>query len=391
MYESTGAFVSRLAFVWPALIAQSASELSAACSKQLVEIVIGPETDFVACEPNWATPNTVALELTTVRLRDFSLDRRQPPALVCTPYALHASNTVDFAPEHSLMETLRGAGLRHLFATDWRSAEPTMRYLGIDAYISDLNVLVDELGGRTDLIGVCQGGWMALVYAVRFPTKVRKLVIAGAPVDIFAGQSRLSVLAGMAPTAFFQQLVGAGEGRVLGRQVRKFWCPRTIQPQEIHRILETAEEIGSPGFDHLEAGFRNWENCMLDLPGTYYLEVVERLFKNNDLAAGRFIALGRRIDLALFNAPIFLLAAGDDEIVAPEQLFATATLIGTSAHFIARDTAPCSHLGLFIGKNVLRQNWSAIPRWIITDEFVENRNLKPRERHASAGHWLRAG
>jgi poly(3-hydroxyalkanoate) synthetase len=102
-----------------------------------------------------------------VRLRDFSLDRQQPPALVCTPYALHASNTVDFAAGHSLMETLRNAGLQHLFATDWRSADPTMRYLGIDAYLADLNVLVDELGGRTDLIGVCQGGWMALVYAAR--------------------------------------------------------------------------------------------------------------------------------------------------------------------------------------------------------------------------------
>src|SRR3974390_1971665 len=120
MYESTGAFVSRLAFVWPALIAQSASELSGACSKQLAEFVIGPETDFAVCKPNWVTPNATALELATVRLRDFSLDRQQTPALVCTPYALHASNTVDFAPEHSLMETLRGAGLRHLFATDWR-------------------------------------------------------------------------------------------------------------------------------------------------------------------------------------------------------------------------------------------------------------------------------
>ena len=378
MYEPTGVFVSRLAFVWPALIAQSASEFSAAYSKQFADFVIGPDADLAACKPNWATPNTVALELTTVRLRDFSLDRRLAPTLVCTPYALHASNTVDFAAGHSLIQTLRGAGLRHLFATDWRSADPTMRYLGIDAYFADLNVLVDELGGRTDLIGVCQGGWMALAYAVRFPTKVRKLVIAGAPVDISAGQSGLSTLADMAPMALFQQLVGAGEGRVLGRQVRKFWCPMTIQPQEIHQILETTEEIGSPGFDRLEGQFRNWEDCILDIPGTYYLEIVERLFKNNDLAAGRFIALGRKIDLTRFNAPIFLLAARDDEIVAPAQLFATATLVSTPAHLILRDTAPCGHLGLFIGKNVLRQNWPAIARWIISGEIIKNPGFRPQ-------------
>ncbi len=75
MYEPTGGSVSRLAFFWPAMVAQSASDLSAACSKQLAEFVVGPKTDVAPCEPNWATPNAVALELTTVRLRDFSFDR----------------------------------------------------------------------------------------------------------------------------------------------------------------------------------------------------------------------------------------------------------------------------------------------------------------------------
>ena len=58
-----------------------------------------------------------------------------------------------------------------------------MQFLGIDDYLADLNVLIDEIGAPVDLIGLCQGGWMALVYAARFPGKVRKLVLAGAPVD----------------------------------------------------------------------------------------------------------------------------------------------------------------------------------------------------------------
>jgi poly(3-hydroxyalkanoate) synthetase len=368
MYERTGPSASRFAFVWPALVAQAASELSATYSRQLADILVGLDADLPLCEPNWATPNTVALELTTVRLRDFSVDRQRPPTLVCTPYALHASNTVDFALGHSLMEALRGAGLQHLFATDWRSADRTMRYLGIDAYLADLNVLVDEVGGRTDLIGLCQGGWMALVYAARFPEKVRKLVIAGAPVDTTSGQSRISSLADMAPLASFQQLVRAGDGRVLGRHAQQFWCPPAIELEEIHRILETAEQVGSPEFNQLEAKFRDWEHCLLDVPGTYYLEVVERLFKNNDLATGRFLALGRKTDLAKITAPIFLLAARDDEIVAPEQLFAAATLVGTQAHLVRKDTASCNHLGLFMGHNVLRNHWPPIARWIISDE-----------------------
>jgi hypothetical protein len=37
----------------------------------------------------WTTPGTVALELTTMRLRDCSRTRSGQPALVCAPYALH--------------------------------------------------------------------------------------------------------------------------------------------------------------------------------------------------------------------------------------------------------------------------------------------------------------
>jgi poly(3-hydroxyalkanoate) synthetase len=127
--------------------------------------------------------------------------------------------------------------------------------------------------------------------------------------------------------------------------------------------------------------FRDWESCILDLPGTYYLEVVKRLFKNNDLAAGRFIALGRKVDIAQVCVPIFLLAARDDEIVAPEQLFATATLVRTPANLVMRDTAPCNHLGLFVGKNVLRQNWPGIARWI-SDESLAESDLKSSDRAA---------
>ena len=100
-----------------------------------------------------------------------------------------AAAIADLAPGHSLVAALQGAGLRRLFVTDWRSAAPEMRFLTIDNYLADLNVLVDQLGEAVDLIGLCQGGWMALVYAARFPAKVRKLVLAGAPIDIAAGKS----------------------------------------------------------------------------------------------------------------------------------------------------------------------------------------------------------
>src|SRR5438552_15053375 len=124
--------------------------------------------------------------------------------------------------------------------TDWRSASADMRFLGIDEYLADLNVLVDRVGGLVDLIGLCQGGWLSLVYAARFPSKVRKLVIAGAPVDIAARESRLSAVAEATPLIMFQSLVDHGDGRVIGRNVAKF-CGNDTGANGIRESLPTLQ------------------------------------------------------------------------------------------------------------------------------------------------------
>jgi poly(3-hydroxybutyrate) depolymerase len=171
-------------FLWPALAAATASEMVSAFAKELAHLAVVHPSNSMFREPRWTTPNRIALELPSMRLREFSAEGDNIATLVCAPLALHDATLTDFAPDHSLVAALRMAGLRNVFVTDWRSASPEMRFFSIDNYLADLNVVVDELGGCVNLIGVCQGGWMALVYAARYPGKIHGLVLAGAPVDI---------------------------------------------------------------------------------------------------------------------------------------------------------------------------------------------------------------
>ena len=243
MNEPTGRQFPHLPFFWPALAAASASDLAASFAQQFVDFAVRTENGRAPREPQWATPNTIALELKTVRLRDFSTGQEGTPVLLCAPFALHGATVADFAAGHSLVAALRDSGLKRLFVTDWRSATPDMRYLGIDDYLADLNVLVDQLGGHVDLVGLCQGGWMSLLYAARFPAKIRKLVLAGAPIDIAAAPSGLSALVDASPFAVFQELVKLGDGRVFGHRVLKFWGPQTLESSDMHQLLQTSEPI----------------------------------------------------------------------------------------------------------------------------------------------------
>jgi len=363
MYEPRVHQAANLAFLWPAIAAASASELAALVAKQLTGLAVGRDGRAVE-PPRWATPHTVALELSTVRLRDFSTGPKSFATLVCAPFALHGAAICDLVAGHSLVGALRAAGLGRLMVADWRSATAEMRYLGIDDYLANLNVLIDQIGAPVDLIGLCQGGWLALVYAARFPQKIRKLVLAGAPIDTAAASSSLSMLADSSSLAVFHELVRLGDGVVPGQKVLKFWGPETLEADDIRQLLHSEAAVGSPDFARLEAAFRSWSAWTVDLPGTYFMEVVEKLYKRNELASGEFVALGQRIDLKKVTAPIFLLAARDDELVAPPQLFAAEGLVGSAARDICKAVVPCRHTGLFMDKRILNEVWPRIVHWL---------------------------
>jgi poly(3-hydroxybutyrate) depolymerase len=367
-----------IAFLWPALAAASTSGMMSALAGQLAQFG-GAVAKAGSPTPKWATANRVALELPCMRLREFCAERHAVPTLICAPFALHRATIADFAPGHSLVRALRGAGLSHICVTDWLSAGPEMRYLSIDNYLADLDVAADELGGKVDLIGLCQGGWMALLFAARFPGKVRKLVLAGAPVDIRAGESALSRLTTQMPLAVFEQLVELGGGRILGDRVLGLWGPRTHDSEAVRRLLQIPQRLGGPALRRLEAEFQEWHAATVDLPGTYYLEVVEWLYKQNRLAEGKLVALGHRIDLARVRVPLFLLAARDDDVVALEQVFATEARVGTAASEIETAIAPCQHLGLFMGARTLQTIWPRIARWLT------GKRATPRRSSRSAG------
>ncbi len=365
---------ANLLYLWPALAAAANSDFSALLARQLVDLALGEETAKAAAEQSWTTLNAVALDLGTVRLRDFSRGETREPALICTPLALHGATIADLAPGHSLVAALRGFGVGHLFVTDWRSATQSMRYLGVDDYLADFNVLVDQIGPPVDLIGLCQGGWMTLVYAARFPGKVRKLVVAGAPVDTAIAHSALSLLAQNTPLAVFRGLVCAGSGLLSGRRALKYWGPDAISDESIRDCLQTDDPVDSVGFAELRERFQRWYSWTLDLPGAYFLDVVEKLYKRNAIASGEFVALGRKIDLKTLAAPLYLLAARDDELVTPAQLFAAEQLMDAWPGQVCKVVMPGRHLSLFAGKTALQKQWCDVAQWL--RQHVQARRLQ---------------
>lgn len=325
-----------------------------------VESIIAPPAS------QWATANRVVLELDTMRLRDF-IPAGAPAkvaVLVDAPYAGHSSTIADYAKGQSLVGALQAGGLAHVAVTDWKSATPAMKDFDIDKYLSDLDAAVEQLGGRVDLVGLCQGGWMSLMYAARFPAKVRCLVLAGAPIDTDAGDGAVKKLAHSLPLAVYQEMVDAGDGRMLGKAMLAGWKSMNPQEQYLGKFLDLYQHIEDKNYIRRTEKFEAWYENPIDLPGAFYLQAIEQIFKENRLAKGEFVGLGQRLSLHDVVCPVYLLAGAADDITTPEQVFDAAKYLGTPPRDITKKLAAGGHIGLFMGAKTLAECWPEIARWL---------------------------
>jgi polyhydroxyalkanoate synthase subunit PhaC len=323
-----------------------------------------PAEDSPAPAPRWLTPNRLQLELPALRLWNFSSGEGTTPVVIVTPFALHDGGLVDLAPGHSLVEALRRAGRRRLYVAEWKSATRVTQNYGIDDLLATLNVAIDEIGAPVDLIGPCQGGWLSLLFTARFPGKVRRVVVAGAPVDIDAARSVITEPTEKASDADIRHLIELGGGRVEGRRMARIWPREETHERRLRESLELAPPFDDDAQEAIDA-FDEWDARALDLPGPYYREVITLLYRENRLARGGFPALGHLIDLRDLRQPLYILVGDRDVVAPPAQALAAAQLVGGP---VEAARASCGHLALFLGRRTLANEWPRVAQWLASDE-----------------------
>jgi poly(3-hydroxyalkanoate) synthetase len=348
---------------WPFSLAVQAGEAGLDLSLRNLEYVEEVEKTQVARpRPAWATPNREALALHTLTLRDFSTGDAAP-VLILPPYAGHTSTIADFHEGQSLVRALRDSGCLRLFAIDWRSAAPRMQYYDVDDYLAEVNVCVDELGGRVALVGLCQGGWCAALYAARYPHKVARLVLAGSPIHTAAGEGAIKDAARTLPMSFYEGLVRSGGGLLRGAYMLEGFKNMHPEEQYLGKFVELYEHIDDPSYRERFEQFERWYESTVDLPGAWYLQVIQQLFKENRFAKGEFVGLGKRLNLKDVTCPVYLLAGAEDDITPKEQVFGAEPLLGSRD--VTKALAPGGHIGLFMSHKVLETQWPSIGSWLV--------------------------
>jgi poly(3-hydroxybutyrate) depolymerase len=119
--------------------------------------------------------------------------------------------------------------------------------------------------------------------------------------------------------------------------------------------------------------------AVLDLPADFYLETVERVFKDNLLPQGRLTWRGRRVDPGAITSALFTIEGEHDEICTPgqtEAAHAVCTGIPAERHRHLLQ-AGVGHYGVFSGSTFKREIYPQIRDFIVSSALPDPGPVAP--------------
>lgn len=173
-----------------------------------------------------------------------------------------------------------------------------------------------------DLLGTCQGGWLATIYTSMYPKEVNKLALFAAPINTKTGcGNAIEKYCDTISIPMHKLIVQMNGGIQSGASQWSAFAAQAPEFVYFGRYMNLARHIFN-GDDKAVARWRKenaWYDATRDLAGVWFLDALENHFTNNALYEGTWEIYGKRIDLSKIVCPIYVMTGDDDIITSQEQ------------------------------------------------------------------------
>jgi polyhydroxyalkanoate depolymerase len=338
-------------------------------------VTVGNRSVPVREEKTWVRPFGTLLH--------FAKDgeAQQPKVLLVSPMSGHFATL--------LRHTVRTMLPEHdVYITDWHNARDVPLASGdfdFDDYIDYVIEFLEAIGPNAHVVAVCQPA-VAVLAAVALMAQTgnecqpRSMTLMAGPIDTRISPTKVDELAMQHPIQWFEANLIS---RVPACHPGAF---RAVYPG----FLQIAAFMAMNLERHIRAFARQFENlvedddkgiaahrafydeyfAVMDLPAPFYLQTVNRIFQQHELARGVLVSRGRKVEPAAIRRTALLTVEGErDDICAVGQTLAAQELC-KSIHPLRRNhhlQTGVGHYGVFSGQRWAREIYPRVRQMIWTN------------------------
>lgn len=244
---------------------------------------------------------------------------------------------LDLSPHNSMVKWLVEQG-HTVFIISWRNPDKEDRNLGMDDYyrmgaMSALDAISEQLPKtKIHLMGYCLGGTLAMITAAAIARegdkRLKSLTLLAAQGDFTeAGEMMLFVSENTVP--FLENMM---------------WDKGYLDTKQMagsFQMLRTYDLIWSKIVQDYMHGTRRgmidllaWNADATRMPYKMHSEYLEKLFLNNDFAAGRFTVEGHHVAPANIHVPTFAVSTEKDHVAPWPSVYKTHLMINADIVFV---------------------------------------------------------
>ena len=326
----------------------------------------------------------IVLDLPYARLVRFKrdIDTVQPKVLVTAPLSGHFATLLAGTVKTLLRD-------HDVYITDWKNARDVPRSagpFGVEDYVDYVIRCMEAIGPGGHVLAVCQPcvqtlAAVAVMSEDKNPATPRTMTLMAGPVDVRESPTAVNDLANDKPLDWFERnVIATVPGRYAGSG-RKVY-PGFVQlfsfmAMNMDRHRAQHEKL----YNHLAAGeteqaakikhFYDEYFAVLDLTAEFYLETIERVFQNADLARGEFEYRGRKVDPSkIRHTALLTVEGGRDDICGLGQTTAAHDLCSSLRPHLKRHhlQANVGHYGVFNGGKWEREIYPVVRNMILSME-----------------------
>jgi polyhydroxyalkanoate synthase len=349
------------------------------------EVLMSPlKTDIAT------TPYDVVWEEDRVKLKHYRPTTE--PSLKTPLFIVYAQvnreTMLDLQPGRSVIETFLAAGL-DIYMLDWWYPTRKDRYLNLDDHVNGyidgaVDFILEKHGiDQLNMMAICQGGTMCVMYAALHPEKVKNLITTVTPTNFDHDAGLLNVWARSLDPDKLVESYGNIPGDILNLGFLLLNPARLM----IDKYVGFMENINNKDFVENFVRMERWIFDSPDLPGEAFREFIQWLFKENRLIKNELVLGGKKVDLKNITMPVLNIYGKYDHLCPPAACDQLTSKIGsTDKEDLCLETG---HIGIYVSSKMQRQFGPKIIRWLTErEEAPEPVNVatkKTASKKAKAG------